>query len=156
VSGTKDKRKESTSLFLSWMPKKASKGLIAFTSEIDCDQTTTGLPSVLSAVLLIAKYFGKTWASWRNFWDASATPSGIKHECYVCMYVDTTIIMLKWQWAGHITRRTDNRWSKRVLEWRPCARPGKRSVGRPQARWSDDLRRTTGSSWMRVDEDRAG
>jgi hypothetical protein len=45
------------------------------------------------------------------------------------------------------------RWGKRVLEWRP--RLGKRSVGRPQARWSDDLRRTAGGSWMRVAEDRA-
>jgi hypothetical protein len=27
--------------------------------------------------------------------------------------------MLKWQWAGHISRGTDNRWGKRVLEWRP-------------------------------------
>jgi hypothetical protein len=26
------------------------------------------------------------------------------------------ISMLKWQWAGHISRRTDNRWGKRVLE----------------------------------------
>jgi hypothetical protein len=49
------------------------------------------------------------------------------------------ISMLKWQ-AGHISRRTNNRWGKRVLEWRP--RLGKRSVERPQARWSDDLRRT--------------
>jgi hypothetical protein len=29
----------------------------------------------------------------------------------------------------------------------------KRIVGRPQARWSDDLRRTVGRSWMRVAED---
>jgi hypothetical protein len=29
------------------------------------------------------------------------------------------ISMLKWQWAGHISHRTDNRWGKRVLEWRP-------------------------------------
>jgi hypothetical protein len=57
------------------------------------------------------------------------------------------ISMLKWQWAGHISRRTDNRWGKRVLEWRPCL--GKRSVGRLQVRWSDDLRRTAGRSWMR-------
>jgi hypothetical protein len=38
------------------------------------------------------------------------------------------ISMLKWQWAGHISRRTDNRWGKRVLEWRPCL--GKCNVGR--------------------------
>ena len=36
------------------------------------------------------------------------------------------ISKLKWQWAGHICRRTDSRWSRRVLEWRP--RLGKRSV----------------------------
>jgi hypothetical protein len=63
------------------------------------------------------------------------------------------ISMLKCQWASHISRRTDNRWGKRVLEWRPHL--GKRSVGRPQARWSADLRRTAGRSWMRVAEDRA-
>ncbi|KAI8430387.1 hypothetical protein MSG28_000676 [Choristoneura fumiferana] len=34
-------------------------------------------------------------------------------------------------------------------------RIGKRSVGRPQTRWSDDLRRAAGKSWMRVAEDRA-
>jgi hypothetical protein len=60
------------------------------------------------------------------------------------------ISMLKLQWAGHISRRIDNRWGKRVLEWKP--RLGKRSVGRPQARWSDHLRRTAGKSWMRVAE----
>jgi hypothetical protein len=58
-----------------------------------------------------------------------------------------------WPLAGHISRRTDNRWSKRVLEWR--TRLGKRSVGRPQARWNDDLRRTAGGSWMLVVEDPA-
>jgi hypothetical protein len=38
-------------------------------------------------------------------------------------------------------------------EWR--SRLFKRSVGGPQAKWSDDLRRTAGGSWMRVAEDRA-
>ncbi|CAB3240548.1 unnamed protein product [Arctia plantaginis] len=63
------------------------------------------------------------------------------------------ISKLKWQWAGHISRRTDNRWGKRVLEWRP--RLGKRSVGRPQARWSDDLRKMAGRSWMREAQNRS-
>jgi hypothetical protein len=63
------------------------------------------------------------------------------------------ISMLKWRWAGHISRRTDYRWGKQVLEWRP--RLGKRSVGRPQARCSVDLRRTAGRSWMRVAEHQA-
>jgi hypothetical protein len=34
---------------------KATKGLTAFTPEIDCDQKVMGLPPVTSAVLLIAK-----------------------------------------------------------------------------------------------------
>ncbi|PZC81828.1 hypothetical protein B5X24_HaOG211841 [Helicoverpa armigera] len=68
-------------------------------------------------------------------------------------YVAHRISKLKWQWAGHISRRTDNRWGKRVLEWRP--RLGKRSVGRPQARWSDDLCKTAGRSWMREAENRS-
>lgn len=59
---------------------------------------------------------------------------------------------LKWQWAGHVCRRTDGRWSRRVLEWRP--RLGKRSVGRPPARWTDDLRKVAGTGWMRTAEDR--
>jgi hypothetical protein len=36
---------------------KATKGLIALTPEIDCDQTTMGSPPVTSAVLLIAIKF---------------------------------------------------------------------------------------------------
>ena len=62
------------------------------------------------------------------------------------------ISKLKWQWAGHVCRRTDGRWSRRVLEWRP--RLGKRSVGRPPARWTDDLRQVAGGGWMRIAEDR--
>jgi hypothetical protein len=34
---------------------KATKGLIALTPEIDCDQTAFGLSPVTSAVFLIAK-----------------------------------------------------------------------------------------------------
>ena len=63
------------------------------------------------------------------------------------------ISRLKWQWAGHICRRTDDRWSKRVLEWRP--RLGKRSVRHPPARWSDDIRKVAGIGWMRRAQDRA-
>lgn len=59
---------------------------------------------------------------------------------------------LKWQWAGHIARRTDGRWSRRVLEWRP--RTGKRSVGRPPARWTDDIVKSAGKHWMRAASDR--
>ena len=51
-----------------------------------------------------------------------------------------------------VCRRTDRRWSKRVLEWRP--RLDKRSVGHPPARWADDLKRVAGSDWVAKTEDR--
>ena len=47
---------------------------------------------------------------------------------------------------------TDNRWTKKVMEWRP--RTGKRSIGRPQARWMDDIKLVAGGGWMRVAQDR--
>ncbi|KAG6445228.1 hypothetical protein O3G_MSEX003777 [Manduca sexta] len=37
------------------------------------------------------------------------------------------VAKLKWQWAGHIARRTDGRWGGIVLEWRP--RTGRRRPG---------------------------
>jgi hypothetical protein len=36
------------------MSAKATKGLTALSSEIDCDQTAMGLPPIMSAVFFIA------------------------------------------------------------------------------------------------------
>ena len=38
------------------------------------------------------------------------------------------ICKMKWRWAGHVARMTDNRWTIRSTEWTP--RDGRRSVGR--------------------------
>ncbi|CAH2248409.1 jg6202 [Pararge aegeria aegeria] len=56
------------------------------------------------------------------------------------------------QWSGHIARRTDGHWDLKFLEWLP--RTGKRSVGRPPTRWTDDIRRVAGSRWRQADRDR--
>lgn len=61
------------------------------------------------------------------------------------------ITQAKWRWAGHIARMTDNRWTKRLIEWRP--REDKRSRGRPPTRWSDDVRRIAGN-WINKAQDR--
>ena len=78
-------------------------------------------------------------------------------EFIIIIYYSSDVVQkysrLKWQWAGHICRRTDDRWSRRVLEWR--SRLGKRSVGRPPARWTDDLKKVAGSDWMAKTGDRA-
>ena len=45
--------------------------------------------------------------------------------------------ILKWSWAGYAARRTDGRWSTATILWE--SHGGKRRVGRPVARWRDDL-----------------
>ncbi|CAH2234109.1 jg1188 [Pararge aegeria aegeria] len=61
------------------------------------------------------------------------------------------VAKLKWQWAGHIVRRKDGRWGPKVLEWQP--RTGKRSVGRPPTRWTDDIKPVAvGSKRLRIVE----
>ncbi|CAH2238553.1 jg6810 [Pararge aegeria aegeria] len=40
------------------------------------------------------------------------------------------VAKLKWQWAGHIARRTDGRWGLKVLEWRPRTVGSQHSRGR--------------------------
>jgi hypothetical protein len=59
---------------------------------------------------------------------------------------------LKWQWAGHIARRTDNRWTTRTIEWYP--RGIKRPRKRPKDRWDRDIRRLAGTTWFRLAGDR--
>lgn len=63
-----------------------------------------------------------------------------------------TILKLKWNWAGHVARMTDNRWTKRLLEWRPRIE-AKRSRGRPPTRWTDNLKRVA-DNWMQTAHDR--
>lgn len=58
----------------------------------------------------------------------------------------------KWNWAGHVVRMVDERWTNRITNWRP--RQGKRSVGRPPKRWSDDIRAVTGRQWIRTARNR--
>lgn len=62
------------------------------------------------------------------------------------------IATLKWNWAGHIARRTDDRWTRRILEWRP-RQEAYRNRGRPPTRWTDDIRRVE-SNWMQAAQNR--
>ncbi|CAH2259111.1 jg9970 [Pararge aegeria aegeria] len=49
------------------------------------------------------------------------------------------VAKLKWKWDP-------------MLEWRP--RTGKRIVGRPPTRWTDDIKRVAGSRWKQAAQDR--
>ena len=50
----------------------------------------------------------------------------------------------KWQWAGRIARRTDEKWTRRVLDWEPW---GVRKRGSPCARWTDVIRKFSEDSF---------
>ena len=62
------------------------------------------------------------------------------------------IATAKWNWAGHIARREDCRWTKKILEWRP-RHEAYRSRRRPQTRWTDDIKRIT-TNWIQEARDR--
>ena len=54
----------------------------------------------------------------------------------------------KWRWAGHLARRDDNRWTKRLTDW--CPWDCKRSRKRPDTRWRDEIEKFAGRSWQRL------
>ena len=62
------------------------------------------------------------------------------------------IASLKWNWAGHIARRTDERWTKTIMNWRP---PATRPMGRPPERWTNSIKRTAGTKWQQLAIDRS-
>ena len=68
------------------------------------------------------------------------------------MDILTKIKQSKWRWAGHVARRSDNRWTKRLTEWQP--RAGKRRRGRPKRRWRDDITVYISMTWARIAQDR--
>lgn len=59
---------------------------------------------------------------------------------------------LKWSWAGHVARMTDDRWTIRATLWPGPA--GYRKRGRPQTRWADDITRIAGRDWVTVARNR--
>lgn len=62
--------------------------------------------------------------------------------------VRTKISELKWNWAGHFQRHTNElRWPKIIEKWEP--KNGKRRRGAPQTRWRDEIFKFGGDSFWR-------
>ena len=57
----------------------------------------------------------------------------------------------KLNWAEHISRMVDERWTKTIMNWRP---PTKRPMGRPPERWANTIKRMAGTNWQQVARDR--
>ncbi|KAK2184474.1 hypothetical protein NP493_265g02029 [Ridgeia piscesae] len=59
----------------------------------------------------------------------------------------------KWTWVGHVSRIRDNRWTLRIITWKPYERKIHRR--RPARRWRDELDDYwKGTIWQRIAQDR--
>jgi hypothetical protein len=58
----------------------------------------------------------------------------------------------KWKFAGQLVRKTDDRWAKLLLNWKPYDGHG-RGQGRPRTRWSDSIEDFVGGDWLRIAAD---
>ena len=63
----------------------------------------------------------------------------------------TYVLTMKWRWAGHIARVSDDRWTKKCSSWKP---KGSRRPGRPRCGWETDIRKYGGPEWRDVAQDR--
>jgi len=61
----------------------------------------------------------------------------VRDQTKVMDIMEKIIKNRKWTWAGHISRRTDNRWSAALTVWIPMG--GERNRGRQRKRWRDEL-----------------
>ena len=60
----------------------------------------------------------------------------------------------KWKLAGRTASREDQRWSCRILNWKPWFRNlPYRNVGHPCKRWDDEFVKLAGGSWTDVAKD---
>ncbi|MEE4247402.1 MAG: reverse transcriptase domain-containing protein [Kangiellaceae bacterium] len=59
---------------------------------------------------------------------------------------------MKGQWAGHLARMDNSRWTVKTTEWTP--RNGNRGRGRQKRRWRDEIEEKAGRMWTRAAQDR--
>ena len=69
--------------------------------------------------------------TWRDL-----TAQWIREKTKVRIILET-LTKRKWNWAGHVARRTDNRLKSRIAFCTPYGHT--RNRGLPRTRWRDDL-----------------
>ena len=96
-------------------------------SSTDTSSTTSHVESALEDTL-------EPWLDW--FRRATHTAEDLAKKHFVQDWVDESH-KRKWRLAGHMARRTDERWATCLLNWVPST--GRRKVGHPVKRWGDEL-----------------
>jgi len=82
-------------------------------------------------------------------WQDHITNETIKQKTKIPDLMDR-ILRLKWKWAGHIARMTDN-WANDLTMWHPSS---KRKPGRPRKRWAEEIKKSHGHNWHKIATDR--
>ena len=82
-----------------------------------------------------SKEIGQDWGDYMQQSTRKLRNIMQQHHLQDWVYVQR---LRKWRFARATAAREDERWSTRILKWKPSLR-GYRSVGRPTTRWSDDL-----------------
>ena len=76
----------------------------------------------------------ESWVDWlkRTTKDATDALDKVGAEDWV-----TVLRKRKWLWAAKVCRHSGERWTSKLLHWKP--EEGLRSVGHPRIRWQDQL-----------------
>ena len=127
-------------------PTSETAGVTAENVANDCRHPQVEIDPRWAKQLRIAKYIfvsrGPEAPQLENWIEYIQRPTHIAEDlCTRYGITDwvTRHYQLKFKLAGHMARRTDSRWSTRILYWRPLG--GGRCQGRPCQRWTDDLDR---------------
>ncbi|KAG1714382.1 hypothetical protein GQR58_001547 [Nymphon striatum] len=107
-------------------------------AEVAINSSVMGLVSVTDTLLkklesaqhsMEKKILGVSWRDRKtNSWVRTHTG---------CKDLTQTVKSSKWNWAGHFSRRTDDRWTTKSTMW--ITDRGGRKRGKPKRRWVDDM-----------------
>ena len=93
-----------------------------------------------------AKHAGETWPDYIQ--QATHKAEAMARNHGVTDWVELQE-RRKWELAGKAARHSDNRWTTRLLGWKPWFRcTPYRNVGRPVTRWEDSIVNIAGGNWQ--------
>ena len=76
-------------------------------------------------------------------WKDHKTATWLREQTKLRDIVET-VKQLKWNWAGHLARIEDTRWTIKVTKWTPLE--NKRNRGKQKIRWRDEIQKFIGNA----------